>query len=169
MPLQLIAIEQRLHIFFEPEIQAFLPGYPTLMEYINWHYNFIHIPGTIFFLVYLSVLVLHHRHLITHQPEEHVGQIAPSPSSLFIYEACRRTMSICNLLAFVIFTLWSCMPPRLLSDPLVPGKLGDLSRSFGVVDTVHGKAGHRACGCRTSSTTSTVSGSLPRMWYACSL
>jgi len=138
--LQLIAIEQRLHIFWEPEIQAFFLGYPTLMKYINWLYSFIHIPGTIFFLVYLYWFCIT-RHRITHQPEEHVGQIAPSPSSPLIYEARRRTMAMCNLLAFVIFTLWPCMPPRLLSDPLVPGELGDLSRSFGFVDTVHGKEG----------------------------
>ena len=51
--LQLIAIEQRLHIFWEPGIRAFFLGYPTLMKYINRLYSFIHIPGMIFFLVYL--------------------------------------------------------------------------------------------------------------------
>ena len=131
--LQLILIEQRLHIFFESEIQAFFLGYPILIKQL-------HIPGTIFFLVYLYWFCIT-RHRITHQPEEHVGQIAPSPSSPLIYEARLCTTAMCNLLAFVIFTLWSCMPPRLLSDPLVPGELGDLSRSFGFVDTTHSKEG----------------------------
>ena len=124
--LLLIAIEHRLHIFFEPKIQAFFLDYPTLMKYINWLYIFIYIPGTIFFLVYLYWFCITH-HRITHQPEEHVGQIVLSPSNPFIYEARRHTMAMCNLRAFVFFTLWSCMPPRLLSDPAVPGELGDLS------------------------------------------
>ena len=33
------------------------------------------------------------------------------------------------------------MPPRLLSDPTVEGEVGDLARSFGFVDTVHGEGG----------------------------
>jgi hypothetical protein len=31
------------------------------------------------------------------------------------------------------------MPPRLLSDPSITGALADEARSFGFVDTVHGK------------------------------
>jgi len=70
--LQLFAIDLRLRIFREREIQAFFLGYPTLMKYINWLYSFIHIPGTIFFLVYLYCFCIT-RHRITHQPEERVG------------------------------------------------------------------------------------------------
>ncbi|KAL1997850.1 hypothetical protein VTN02DRAFT_603 [Thermoascus thermophilus] len=33
------------------------------------------------------------------------------------------------------------MPPRLLSDKNVPGPVGELARSYGFVDTVHGVAG----------------------------
>jgi len=109
-PLQLIAIEQRLRIFFEPTIQAFFFGYPTLIKYINWLHRFLNIPGTIFFLVYLYWFRIT-RHRITHQPEEHVDWMALSPSNPLIYEARRRTMAMCNLFAFVIFTLWPCMPP----------------------------------------------------------
>jgi len=114
--------------------------YPSLFPWLPNPIKQLQIPGTIFLLVYMYWFCIT-RHQITHQPEEHVGQIAPSPSSPLIYEARRRTMAMCNLLAFVIFTLWPCMPPRLLSDPAVPGELGDLSRSFGSVDTVHGKEG----------------------------
>ena len=50
-------------------------------------------------------------------------------------------MAVCNLLAFVVFTLWPCMPPRLLSDESVKGPIGELARSYGFVDTVHGDDG----------------------------
>lgn len=33
------------------------------------------------------------------------------------------------------------MPPRLLSDKAVGGAVGDLARSYGFVDTVHGVNG----------------------------
>jgi hypothetical protein len=50
-------------------------------------------------------------------------------------------MAVCNLVAFIVFTLWPCMPPRLLSDPDVPGAVGKEARRYGFVDTVHGKEG----------------------------
>jgi hypothetical protein len=50
-------------------------------------------------------------------------------------------MAVCNLLAFVVFTLWPCMPPRLLSDTSIEGPDGIVAKSFGFVDTVHGKTG----------------------------
>jgi hypothetical protein len=50
-------------------------------------------------------------------------------------------MAVCNLLAFIVFTLWPCMPPRLLPDPDVPGAVGKEARSYGFVDTVHGVSG----------------------------
>jgi hypothetical protein len=75
-----------------------------MLKIINCVYSFIHIPGTIFFLAWLY----HY-----------------APPALF--EARRRTLAICNLMAFVVFTAWPCMPPRLL-----PKEDG-----FGFVDTVH--------------------------------
>lgn len=50
-------------------------------------------------------------------------------------------MAVCNLIAFIVFTLWPCMPPRLLSDPNVPGKIGKEARRYGFVDTVHSTEG----------------------------
>jgi hypothetical protein len=50
-------------------------------------------------------------------------------------------MAVCNLLAFVVFTIWPCMPPRLLSDPDYTGPQAELAKSYGFVDTVHGKDG----------------------------
>ncbi|KAH9016847.1 hypothetical protein EDB84DRAFT_710198, partial [Lactarius hengduanensis] len=42
-----------------------------------------------------------------------------------VYAPVRRTMALANLLAFVVFTLWPCMPPRLLPA------------AYSFVDTVH--------------------------------
>lgn len=50
-------------------------------------------------------------------------------------------MAVCNLLAFVVFTLWPCMPPRLLSDPEYEGDSAVEAKSFGFVDTVHSSDG----------------------------
>ena len=123
--LQLIAVEQRLRLFVEPAVQRSFLQYPGLMKWINWLYSFIHIPGTIFFLAWLFWYCISAR-------------IAGDAG---LFEARRRTMAMCNLLAFVVFTLWPCMPPRLLSDATVKGPEGDLARSFGFVDTVHGAEG----------------------------
>ena len=58
-----------------------------------------------------------------------------------LYQARRRTMAMCNLIAFVVFTAWPCMPPRLLSDPAARGADAEEGRRFGFVDTVHGEGG----------------------------
>ena len=50
-------------------------------------------------------------------------------------------MAMCNLIAFVVFTLWPCMPPRLLSDPNYDGPDAEQAKSYGFVDTVHGTEG----------------------------
>lgn len=47
-----------------------------------------------------------------------------------IFQRVRRTLVLCNCIAFIIFTLWPCMPPRLLPF-----------EEYGFVDTLHtGKA-----------------------------
>lgn len=146
--LQLINRERALHIFWELPIQKAFMHHPHLMTWTNWLYSFIHIPGTIAFLVWL-----YHYTRIQNRVKERVGPPAKlgghkaatstsvSPAGLGLYEARRRTLATCNLLAFVIFTLWPCMPPRLLSDEHVEGAIGELSRSYGFVDTVHGVPG----------------------------
>lgn len=58
-----------------------------------------------------------------------------------LYEARRRTMAVCNLIAFFVFTLWPCMPPRLLSDPNYNGPDAEEAKSFGFVDSVHSGTG----------------------------
>jgi hypothetical protein len=47
-----------------------------------------------------------------------------------IFQSTRRTLVVCNCLAFIVFSSWPCMPPRLLPF-----------EEFGYVDTLHtGKA-----------------------------
>ncbi|KIW55803.1 hypothetical protein PV05_04525 [Exophiala xenobiotica] len=142
--LEVIEWEKRLHIFWEIPIQKFFMSYPRLMMYINWLYSFIHIPGTIAFLVWLYYYTITNNRLVQHRGSRPLtgGQGGPgSPPGPWLYEARRRTMAICNLLAFVVFTLWPCMPPRLLSDPEYNGPQAELAKSYGFVDTVHGKDG----------------------------
>jgi hypothetical protein len=140
--LRLIEIEKRWHIFWELPIQRFFLHHQVLMTGINWLYSFIHIPGTIAFLVWLYYYTITSNRLSQRRDNRLLpGEIGESPSGPALYEARRRTMAVCNLLAFVVFTIWPCMPPRLLSDPSVIGPTGEVARSYGFVDTVHGKAG----------------------------
>ncbi|KIX02241.1 uncharacterized protein Z518_08180 [Rhinocladiella mackenziei CBS 650.93] len=142
--LQLIELEKRLNIFWEVSIQKFFMSYPHLMTYINWLYSFIHIPGTIAFLVWLYYYTI-----TSNRPAQgRSGRLqaggqegSGSPSGPWLYEARRRTMAVCNLLAFVVFTVWPCMPPRLLSDPDYDGPQAESAKSYGFVDTVHGQEG----------------------------
>lgn len=124
--LQLVHVEEKLRVFWEVSIQHFFLQCPRLLTWINWVYSFIHIPGTIAFLVWLY-------HYTSSKPE--------SPAGPRLYQARRRTLAACNLLAFMFFTAWPCMPPRLLGDKIVKGPDGDLARKYGFVDTVHGANG----------------------------
>ncbi|KAK5047310.1 hypothetical protein LTR84_006832 [Exophiala bonariae] len=140
--LQVIEIEKRLHIFWELPIQEFFMSFPRLMTYINWLYSFIHIPGTIAFLVGLYYYTItSNRPLLRRQASGQINRCGVSAAGPALYEARRRTMAVCNLLAFVVFTVWPCMPPRLLSDPKYTGPGAEEAKSYGFVDTVHGKDG----------------------------
>lgn len=139
--LKLIEIEKRWHIFWEIPIQRLFMKNRAMMTAINWLYSFIHIPGTIAFLVWLYYYTIT-RNRVARRLSANTGEDAHgSPSGPALYEARRRTMAVCNLLAFVVFTTWPCMPPRLLSDKSIEGPTGELARSYGFVDTVHGEAG----------------------------
>ncbi|KAI5288422.1 hypothetical protein KEM52_001166 [Ascosphaera acerosa] len=137
--LQIIELEKALHIFIEPTVQGFFLARPGLLKWINWLYSFIHIPGTIAFLVWLY-------HYTTKcdrsgRRNQQNGLFMGVTGGPALYQARRRALAICNLVAFFIFTFWPCMPPRLLSDESVEGAVGDLARSYGFVDTVHGVDG----------------------------
>ena len=132
--LQLIHVEEKLRLFWEVPIQQFFIRHTHLLAAINWTYSFIHISGTIAFLVWLYYYTTTRNRVDERQPD------SPEADPL-LYQARRRTLAVCNLFAFVVFTLWPCMPPRLLSDESVEGPDGDLGRSYGFVDTVHGPGG----------------------------
>ncbi|KAK2050094.1 integral membrane protein [Colletotrichum somersetense] len=140
--LQLIHLEQRLHVFIEVPVQQYFLQMPTVMHWINRIYSFIHIPGTIFFLVVLYYVTT------TRRRRSGGSEAAAAAAGRWsnaagpaLYEARRRTMATCNLLAFVVFTLWPCMPPRLLSEPGYNGPDAGEAKSFGFVDTVHSGSG----------------------------
>ncbi|KAI0265344.1 PAP2 superfamily-domain-containing protein [Gloeopeniophorella convolvens] len=100
--IQLLEFERHLGIQWENKIQDTIMQHGWAIASLNRIYSFIHIPATIAFLAYF-----YHA-----QPFR-------------VYAPVRRTMALANLLAFVVFTLWPCMPPRLLPA------------SYGFVDTVH--------------------------------
>lgn len=144
--LQLIHLEQSLHIFIERPIQDWFISHPTLIYWTNRTYSFIHIPGSILFLAIFF-------YITTTRPQSklqsvrtngvspsrwrsEVGRLTPE-----LYEQRRRTMATCNLIAFIIFTAWPCMPPRLLSDPSYAGPDAEEAKSYGFVDTVHSRDG----------------------------
>lgn len=114
------------------------------MHWINRIYSFIHIPGTILFLVWLYYYTIVSNRVST-RPSSRVsspqGRPAGSPAGPALYQARRRTMAVCNLIAFIVFTAWPCMPPRLLSDPHYKGPDAKEAKSYGFVDTVHGAEG----------------------------
>ena len=100
-------------------------------------YSFIHIPGTILFLVWLFYYTTVQNRI----PSRNSDAAHGSPAGPLLYEARRRTMALCNILAFIVFTAWPCMPPRLLSDPKLQGKDVQEARRYPFVDTVHAKNG----------------------------
>ena len=133
-------------MFVEVDIQQWFLRHPFLMHWTNRIYSFIHIPGTILFLIILY-------YITTTKPSRQLQQgqsenLSPSRwrnvSGRFgpdVYQRRRRTMAMCNLIAFIVFTFWPCMPPRLLSDPTYKGDDAKESMSYGFVDTVHGSDG----------------------------
>ncbi|KAH9026626.1 PAP2 superfamily-domain-containing protein [Lactarius pseudohatsudake] len=100
--IQLLEFERRLGIQWENKVQDTIMQHAWALSALNRIYSFIHIPATIAFLAYF-----YHT-----QPFR-------------VYAPVRRTMALANLLAFVVFTLWPCMPPRLLPA------------AYSFVDTVH--------------------------------
>ncbi|KAI5357528.1 Putative inositolphosphotransferase Aur1/Ipt1 [Septoria linicola] len=82
--------------------QFFLNGHLQIMTLYNQFYSLVHIPGTVAFLSWWYYMAPSHDH----------------------FALARRTMTLGNFSAFMIFSFWPCMPPRLLPE------------SFGFRDTV---------------------------------
>ncbi len=129
--LEVIAAEQSLHIFWELRIQQFFMKNQFVMTWINRTYSFIHIPGSIAFLVWLFYYTNTRNRVDVKQPDKDVGEAKGSAAGPRLYERRRRTMAFCKLLAFIVFTVWPCMPPRLLSADTTDDELGKLARSYG--------------------------------------
>lgn len=106
--LRILAFEQFSPFRFafpvlEIEVQNwFLNNHPLFLTVLNKFYALIHIPGTVYFVGWYYYA-------------------APTHAK---FAVVRRTMTLCNLLAFVVFTMYPCMPPRLLP------------KEYGFVDTV---------------------------------
>ncbi|EEH10182.1 integral membrane protein [Histoplasma capsulatum G186AR] len=139
--IQLLKLEKSFYILWEAHIQHYFLRRPILMAWTNRLYSFIHIPGTIAFLVLLYYYTNTNNYPESRHSVKCIGCPSRVPKVPELYQTRRRTLALCNLLAFVVFTLWLCMPPRLLSDRPVVGPVGELSRSYGFVDTVHGAGG----------------------------
>jgi hypothetical protein len=129
--LEVIAAEQSLHIFWELPIQQFFMKNQLVMTWINRTYSFIHIPGSIAFLVSLFYYTNTRNRIDVKQPDKDAGEAKGSPAGPRLYERRRRTMAFCNLLAFIVFSVWPCMPPRLLRADTTDDELGKLARSYG--------------------------------------
>ena len=109
------------------------------MTFINATYSYVHIPATILFLITL--------HYVTITSTSTAASLHPSTgfgsnptqslTGSALYQARRRTLATANLIAFIVFTTWPLMPPRLLSDTTVTGPGGEKARAFGFQDTVH--------------------------------
>ena len=113
------------------------------MRWTNKVYSFIHIPGTILFLIVLFYTTttrpkrkLREQDACLNHRTARLADFGPD-----VYSKRRNTMAMCNLLAFIVFTFWPCMPPRLLSDPEYEGPDAAEAKSYGFVDTVHGADG----------------------------
>ena len=133
--MQVIKAEEYLHIFWELPIQHFFMRNQFVMTWINRTYSFIHIPGSIAFLVWLFYYTNTRNRVVAGHIGKGFSEAKGSPAGPRLYEARRRTMAFCNLLAFIVFTLWPCMPPRLLSADTSDTPTGELARSYGYVYT----------------------------------
>lgn len=111
---QILWLEQVLKIDVELGLQRWILKSEALLWFFNEYascpaaadcfrtYSMVHIPATIVFMGYSYGFF---------------------PS--YAFQSTRRTLVLSNLIAFVVFSLWPCMPPRLLP------------RDMGYIDTIH--------------------------------
>ncbi|KAL4801270.1 PAP2 superfamily-domain-containing protein [Aspergillus unguis] len=98
--ISILNLEHRsfLRVFFpieESDFQNFfLAGHPGWMTFFNRIYSLVHIPGTVAFLSWYYWAAPDHSRFAT----------------------VRRTMTLGNFVAFIVFCFYPCMPPRLLPE-----------------------------------------------------
>lgn len=87
----------------EASVQKFfIDNHQSILTFLNRIYSLVHIPGTVAFLSWYYYAAPNHT----------------------TFAVARRTMTLGNFAAFIIFCFYPCMPPRLLP------------KSFGFQDTV---------------------------------
>ncbi|UKZ81808.1 hypothetical protein TrVFT333_009582 [Trichoderma virens FT-333] len=107
--LQLLAIEQFLHIDIEQSFQAYILSNHTYIMTFLRHIYHSHIIVGVVFIVYTYTIL-------------------PPP----LFRRIRRTIAMDNFIAFIIISLWRCYPPRMLPseygfvDILHEGKTGSV-------------------------------------------
>ena len=134
-----MSLEQTLHTFHELSFQRAFLQHPNVMVFINAVYSYVLIPATILFVIALYYITITSSNTTASQhPSTALGDHSiQSLTGSAVYQARRRTLATANLIAFIVFTTWPLMPPRLLSDTAVTGPSGDKARAFGFQDTVH--------------------------------
>jgi hypothetical protein len=87
--LQVIRLEQTLHIFWELDIQHWFLQYPGVMYWINRIYSYVHLPATIAFLVglYWFAITRNRTHATWREPI----------SGPYLYESKRRALAVSNI------------------------------------------------------------------------
>ncbi|KAJ5557128.1 hypothetical protein N7494_001043 [Penicillium frequentans] len=87
----------------EVDFQSFfIQNHPAILTVFNRIYSLVHIPGTVLFLSWYY-----------YAAKDHAS-----------FAVARRTMTLGNFVAFLVFCVYPCMPPRLLP------------KSYGFYDTV---------------------------------
>ncbi|KAL7794246.1 PAP2 superfamily domain-containing protein [Trichoderma ceciliae] len=89
--LQLLSIEQFLHMDFEQSFQTFILTHHSYIMPLLRHIYYSHIVIGVVFVIYTYTVL-------------------PTP----LYRRIRRTIAMDNLIAFVVLSLWRCYPPRML-------------------------------------------------------
>lgn len=109
------------------------------MALINATYSYVHIAATILFLITLYYINITSTSTAASQhPSFGLGSNpTQSLTGSALHRARRRTLAKANLVAFIVFTTWPLMPPRLLTDTTVTGASGEKARAFGFQDAVH--------------------------------
>ena len=104
--LQLISLEQALHIFHELSFQHAFLQYPNIIAFINATYSYVHILATILFLIALYYITitststaasLHPSTALGYHPTQSLTGSA-------LYQTRRRTLATANLATFIVFT-----------------------------------------------------------------
>ena len=104
----------------------------------------------------MAELLLRHKQPSQSAVDQHAKRCGRLALGLGLCKARRRTMAVCRLSAFIVLTIWPCMPPGLLNDPPNTDPDAQLVQGYGFVDTIHDEKGQVAFGRKTFSAINTV-------------